>query len=274
MKYKLWYSLAALMLLFASCTPIEDRAELGPVLTPGQLKIAVIQKTAGSNAVTIVNSTPGTIMYLDWGTGTGKSASSDDSVSFYQPFAGTFKLMYTAFCAGGEVTDSTTYTIAANDENYFNLKPAWNGLTNNGAGQTWVIALDYPGGIIAGNGDQSCVAPQWWTLNAAGLAGQLSAPWSESDQVYMDLKGAAHFQVTHADGSVTKGFFNVIADYVEAGQPNPFPAISVSGGAHFPWPSGNGIGQYHFTKMTANELSVHDYGQYNVCVYKRLGYTY
>ena len=92
MKYKIGYSIAAIMLLFASCTAIEDRAPLGSVLTASQVKIKIVQNTTGANAVTVLNATPGTIVYFDWGTGTGKSSSSDDSVHFYVPFAGKFNL--------------------------------------------------------------------------------------------------------------------------------------------------------------------------------------
>ena len=101
-----------LALLMASCETMENRDELGPVLTKDQLSIAVVQPTSGSNTVILQNKTQGAIMYWDWGTGTSHRAID----TIYIPFAGTFKLKYTAFCAGGTITDSTNFTIAANDD--------------------------------------------------------------------------------------------------------------------------------------------------------------
>ena len=275
MKYKIGYSIAAIMLLFASCTAIEDRAPLGTVLTAAQVKIKVVQNTTGANAVTVLNATPGAIIYFDWGTGTGKSASVDDSVHFYVPFAGKFVLKYTAFCAGGTVTDSTTFTIAANDNAYFDGDPVWKTLTGGGTGETWVFATDVPGGVIGGNGPINCPAPAWWTLDASsgGMGGQLKAPWSVQDQVSCNLTGAANFIVKHSDNSVTKGFFNVYNTLVDTGDSDPtvYHAITTSNGAQFPWPSGNGIGQYHFTVLTAKHLCVHDYNGYNCALYKQMG---
>lgn len=275
MKYKIGYGIAAIMLLFASCTAIDNSASLGSVLTASQVKIKVVQNTTGANAVTVLNATPGTIIYFDWGTGTGKSASVDDSVHFYVPFAGKFVLKYTAFCAGGTVTDSTTFTIAANDNAYFDSDPVWKTLTGGGTGETWVFATDVPGGVIGGNGPINCPAPAWWTLDASagGMGGQLKAPWSVQDQVSCDLSGAAHFNVKHSDSSVTKGFFNVYNTLIDSGDGDPtvYHAITVSNGAQFPWPSGNGIGQYHFTVLTSKHLCVHDYNGYNCSLYKQLG---
>jgi len=275
MKYKIGYSIAAIMLLFASCTAIEDRAPLGSVLTASQVKIKIVQNTTGANAVTVLNATPGTIVYFDWGTGTGKSSSSDDSVHFYVPFAGKFNLKYTAFCAGGTVTDSTTFTIASNDNAYFDSDPVWKTLTGGGTGQTWVFATDVPGGIVGGNGPINSPAPAWWTLDATagGIGSQLKAPWSVQDQISCDLTGAAHFNVKHSDGSFTKGFFNVYNTLIDTGDGDPtvYHAITVSNGAQFPWPNGNGIGQYHFTVLTAKHLCVHDYNGYNCSLYKQLG---
>lgn len=262
------------MILMTSCNTIEDRVGLGSVLTKDQLKIQLIQNTPGANTISLVNKTNGAIMYWNWGSGTGHSSTSGDTVTFVQPFKGTFTLKYTAFCAGGTVTDSTTFTTAANDEAYFNAVPAWKTLTGGGTGQTWVFATDANGGVLAGNGPEDCLAPGWWTMKSGDLAGQLKGSWSLADEVYMDLIGAANFQVKHADASVTKGFFLVVPDYVKADTQKHYPAISVSGGAKFPWPDGNGAGKYHFTVMNVNELSVHDFGAYNICMYKRKGFVY
>jgi hypothetical protein len=260
---KILYGLMGLAMFLTSCQTMENRDELGPVLTKDQLKIAIVQPTAGSNSVILQNLTPGAIMYWDWGTGTSHRAID----TIYIPFAGTFTLNYTAFCAGGTVSDSKTFTVAKNDDAFFDKDPAWKGLTNGGPGQTWVWALDIPGGIIAGNGPENCPAPAWWTMDASAGNSWINF----NDSVRIDLKGAANFKCIHKDGSVTKGFFNVIAPYVNGGV--TYSGIQTLNGVTFPWPNPSD-GKYHFTKMTANELSVHEYAAFNVALYKRKGFTY
>lgn len=257
------YSLIGLMLLFASCETIENRKELGPVLKASQLSFAVTQNPAGSNKVVLKNNTPNTLQYWDWGT--GSSNKLIDTITM--PFAGTYTIRFTAFCDGGTVTDSTTFKIAANDNAYFDSDPAWKGLTNGGPGQTWVWALDITGGKIAGNGPENCTAPAWWTMTSSdgNVSGTLN------DEVTIDLLGAANFSHKKGDGSITKGTFAVIAPYVNSGI--KYSGIQITNGVRFPWPA-PADGKYHITKMTANELVVHEYGQYNVAMFKRKGFSY
>ena len=54
----------------------------------------------------------------------------------------------------------------------------------------------------------------------------------------------------------------------------PYSVIQVSGGAAFPWLNGNGVAKYHITRMTPDLLSVHDYNNYNIGVYKRKGFLF
>ena len=265
------YSLMGLLIFLAACNTLEDRPSDGAILSASQLTVSVVQNPAGSNSVKLVNTTKDIIMFWDWGSGTGHSASSKDTVAAYLPFKGTYTLRFTAFCAGGTVTDSTTFTIAQNDDAYFDTDPAWKGLTAGGAGQTWVWALDIPGGIIGGNGPENCPSPAWWTMDASSGNSWLNF----NDAVYMDLNGAANFSHISGDGSVKKGFFTVIAPYVNGGV--SYSAIQVLNGPSFPWPTGTGgySGvRYHFTVMTADKLSVHDYGQYNIGMFKRKGFNY
>jgi len=98
------FSLIGLLMLLAACNTLEDRQSAGSVLSASQLTVSVVQSPAGSNSVRLVNTTKDVIMFWDWGTGTGHSSSSLDTVAFYQPFKGTFTLRYTAFCGGGTVT--------------------------------------------------------------------------------------------------------------------------------------------------------------------------
>ncbi len=265
------FSLTGLLLFIAACNTLEDRPGAGSVLSPSQLTVSIVQSPAGSNSVKLVNTTKSVIMFWDWGTGTGHSASSLDTISAYLPFKGTYTLRYTAFCAGGTVIDSTTFTIAQNDNAYFDTDKAWKGLKAGGSGQTWVWAMDIPGGIIGGNGPENSPAPAWWTMD--GSAGNSWLNYNSS--VYMDLNGAANFSLIAGDGSVKKGFFTVITPYENSGV--KYSAIQVLNGPSFPWPPGTGgySGvRYHFTKMTPDELTVHDYGQYNIGMFKRKGFTY
>lgn len=257
------YSLIGLTMLLAACNTIEDRDVLGPILTKDQLSIAIVQNPAGSNKVILQNKTKGAIMYWDWGTGTSHRATD----TIYIPFKGTFKLKYTAFCAGGTVTDSTTFSVAAMDNTYFDQDPAWKGLTAGGAGQTWVWAIGVPGGNIAGNGPENSQAPAWWTMTATPDNSWLKF----NDEVTIDLNGAANFVQKGGDGSVKKGFFKVIAPYENSGV--KYSGIQVLNGPSFPWPT-PADGKYHITKLNANELVVHEYGQYNVAMFKRKGFTY
>lgn len=253
------YSLIG-MLLIASCSTIENRDPLGGILPASDLKIAIVQNPAGSNSVILQNKTANAMMFFDYGTGTTHKAID----TIYIPFKGTFKLKYTAFCAGGTITDSTTFTIAQNDDAFFDKDKAWKGLTNGGSGQTWVFAMDHPSGLLAGNGPEDCLIPGWWTMTPSSYNQSTT-----NDEVYMDITGAAHFNRTKGDGSVVKGFFNVIAPYKING--GTYSAIEVLNGPTFPWPTS---GKYHFTKMTADELSVHDFGAYNIALYKRKGFKY
>jgi len=257
------FSLMGLMMLLAACNTIEDRDSAGSIVTKEQLKIAVIQTTAGSNSVILQNKTAGVIMFWDWGTGT----SHKDIDTIYVPFKGTVKLKYTAFCGGGTITDSTTFTVAAMDNAYFDKDPTWKGLTGGGSGKTWVWALDVPGKMIAGNGPENCTAPAWWTITAAdgNVSGTLQ------NEITMDLNGAANFSLKANDGSVKKGFFKMIAPFEKGGV--KYPGIQVLNGTKFPWPA-PADGKYHITKLTADEMSVHEYGVYNVAMYKRKGFTY
>lgn len=258
-----FYALIGLALIMSSCETIENRDLLGPVLTKDQLAIAVVQPTAGSNTVILQNKTQGAILYWDWGTGTSHRAID----TIYIPFAGTFKLKYTAFCAGGTITDSTTFTVAANDDAFFDSDPAWKGLTNGGSGQTWVWALGIPGGIIGGNGPENCTSPAWWTMDASPGNSWLNF----NDEVTIDLVGGANFAHKKGDGSITKGFFTVIAQYTNGGV--NYSGIQTLNGVTFPWPAPSD-GKYHITKLTTNELSLHVYGGFDIGMFKRKGFIY
>jgi hypothetical protein len=262
---KVIYGLMGFALLLTSCETMEKRDEMGSVLTADQLKITIIQPTPGSNTIIFNNETEGAIIYYDWGTGTLTSRQEYDTI--YIPFASTVTLKYTAFCQGGTVTGSKSFTIAANDDAYFDTDPAWKGLTGGGAGQTWVYALDIPGGIIGGNGPEDCQAPAWWTMT-----GPPNNMWLKFyDEITFNLNGAANVIYKAQDGSIKNGFFKVIDPAVYGGI--SYSGIQLLNGVTFPWPNPSD-GKYHITKLNTNELSLHEYKQYNIAMYKRKGYVY
>lgn len=260
---------AGLCMLFTACDTIEDRDELGSILSKEQLDkegaLEIIQKTPGSNSLIFKSNVPNVISYWEWNGG----YSNKNVAEVYIPFGGTFTITYTAFCDGGTVSTTRTFTIAKNDPTFFEKDPAWYGLTGGGNGKTWVWATDAndPTKKIAGNGPVGCVKPEWWTLDANNA--DITKPVI-NDEVYMDLKGSANFVYTKADGSKVKAFFNVLngAPFVDG--ESKYSAFEVLGG-HFPWPA---VSKYHITNMTDDELSIHEYGAYNVAMYKRKGFTY
>jgi hypothetical protein len=256
---KTLYGIMGFALLLASCKTIEDRDELGPILTSDQLDFIVKQPTTGSNTIILESKTKGALPYWDWGTGFSNKLKD----TIYVPFKGTFKIKYTALCAGGTVTDSTNFTVNVQDDAFFDGNPLWKALTGGGAGKTWVMATDYPD-AIAGNGPQECLTPAWWTMKVGDYNQSTT-----NDEMYMDLVGAANFQRKFGDGSIAKGFFGMLPDVTFNG--TTFNAFEVIGGPKFPWP---GAGQYHVTKITADEMSLHEYKQYNIALYKRKGFSY
>jgi hypothetical protein len=259
----IYYSLIGLTLLLASCNTIEDRDALGPVLKTSDLKFKVFQKTAGANKIFFESTTAGVLPYWDWGTGFSNRAI--DSVSI--PFPGTYKMKYTAFCAGGTVSDSVTFSIAKMDIAFFDINPLWKKLTGGGIDKekTWVWALDVPGGKFAGNGPEDSAFPQWWTMGIADYAQS-----TVDDEITFDLKGAANFTRKHTkDGSTTKGFYGLLDNVAYNGV--TYNAFEVVGGPTMPWPN---TGKYHVTVINDNELVVHEYKAYNVAMYKHKGFSY
>ena len=124
--------------------------------------------------------------------------------------------------------------------------------------------MDHPCGNLAGNGPQECVTPAWWTMTPGSYDQSTT-----DDEMTMNLLGAANFSRKHGDGSIDAGIFTIIDPYVNPA--GTFHAFKVLGGAKFPWP---GAGEYHVTKINADELSLHEYQQYNIALYKRKGYIY
>lgn len=143
--------LAAVMafgMLF-SCEPVENRDELPAInLRAADINISVTQDAQNPNLVTMTNLTDDVIPYWSYtdanGAELGHSNQNQTSATF--PFAGTYKVYFTAYTRGGAVAaEPVTVTISQNNEDYFS-DPEWGMLTNGVAGKTWVLDMASPVG--------------------------------------------------------------------------------------------------------------------------------
>ncbi len=94
------FQVFVLMMITISCQ--DDDHELGPILSPSQIDIDVIQDMqadAGGNTVILKNNTPGIIPVWDYGT--GRSTRQTDTVRY--AFKGTYEIRVSAVTAGGIV---------------------------------------------------------------------------------------------------------------------------------------------------------------------------
>lgn len=283
MKSRFFYFLFICLVLFASCDPIEDRDALGRVLDESELAFDIIQEPAGSNTVKFVSKTPGIIPYFDWGSG----FSNKESAEAYLPFAGTYTVTYTAYCAGGPVSVVKEFTVAGNDEQYFK-DPAWMLLTNGSEGKTWVFAMDVRSydGRIWGNGGylNAPAGPGWWGRTAADA---VDDKIDLNAELSFDLNGAANMKVSE-NGQNTKGTFDLRIAPVKDGEGKVWAigSIELSGATI---PHGISVNEsskavYKFTICTLNENElVLSYNTKNLTspgteawfwVFKRKGFNY
>lgn len=283
MKTRVFYFLFIYLVIFAACDPIENRDKLGEVLNEDQLFFDIVQEPEGSNTVKFVSKTPGIIPYFDWGTG----FSTKENAEAYLPFAGTYTVTYTAYCAGGAVSISKEFTVSENDEEYFKA-PAWNLLTNGTEGKTWVFATDVPtyDGKIWGNGAylNFPAGPGWWGRTAADAKDDNIDVNSE---LCFDLNQAANVKMCE-NGKESKGTFNLTIENIkdDDGKVWAIGYIELAG-TTIP----HGISQnedkktvYKFNICTLNENElVLSYNTKNLTdpgtetwfwVFKRKGYTY
>lgn len=283
MKSRLFYFLSIFMVVFASCDPIEDRDQLGGVLDADELAFDIIQEPVGSNNVRFVSKTPAIIPYFDWGTG----FSNKETAEAYLPFAGTYTVKFTAYCAGGAVSTSKEFTVGKNDEDYFK-DPAWALLTNGMEGKTWVFATDVPtyDGRIWGNGGylNAPAGPGWWGRTAADAKDDKIDLDSE---LSFDLTGSANLKVTE-NGQTSEGTFDLRLSPVKDGDGKLWAigSLELSGATI---PHGISVNEssktvYKFTicTLTADEL-VLSYNTKNLTNsgteawfwrFKRKGFTY
>jgi len=290
MRKNIYLIFMAVMLFFVACSPIEDRMDMGPLLTESQLDITV---TVVGNTAKCVNNTPGTIAYWDWQIG----HSNQPKVDIYLPLKGTYKLTFTAYCGGGKVSKTQDIVIAQNDPEYYK-SPLWNKLTNGATGKTWVWASDIPGGKVWGIGPYKVPNDAgWWTLTTADIVGQGGGL---DDELYFDLDKAHHVKVTaknpdhKAAPASGAGFFTMdIADkdvlYTDDSKATKWAegVLTFVGQAAPMAFQPNAAGKplqykYDIVKLTDDELWLFypepgvtaQWGAAWFCKFKRKGYTY
>lgn len=195
MKNKFGFIAVTLVLLVASCSPSQDKANLPEPLSRDALKFSVTQKSGEDNVVYLQSQTNGVIPYWDFGSGT--SIQVNDTVIF--PFSGDYVIHYDASTAGGFVEgDSVTVHVTTTNLSYL-TDPSWAYLTGGQNGKTWVLDMARPIGwygydYLKNNGS----ADDWsWHPDYAGNE------WVMPDRYYgemtFDLNNGKNYHRTYID---------------------------------------------------------------------------
>lgn len=200
----IWYSLAIFMLLIASCTPIDEKSSLGPLLTASDIHLDVHNITSGSNKIVMINNTPN--VGGMWYYGINTSIQQKDTIML--PFLGNTTIYFYATTAGGIVKDSVIVNVTKID---YPTAPQWEYLAGSGtSGKTWVWATDvlppskypnFPSGQCFGPGGylaSEFEAPNWSTHGLSDLT-----KWGvANDQMIFDLNGGANYTLVTGNTSV------------------------------------------------------------------------
>jgi hypothetical protein len=195
MKNKVGFIAVTLVLLVASCSPSQDKANLPEPLSRDALKFSVTQKSGEDNVVYLQSQTNGVIPYWDFGSGT--STQVNDTVIF--PFSGDYVIHYDASTGGGFVEgDSVTVHVTTTNLSYL-TDPSWAYLTGGQNGKTWVLDMARPIGwygydYLKNNGS----ADDWsWHPDYAGNE------WVMPDRYYgemtFDLNNGKNYHRTYID---------------------------------------------------------------------------
>ena len=199
MKNKFGFIAVTLVLLVASCSPSQDKANLPEPLSRDALKFSVTQKSGEDNVVYLQSQTNGVIPYWDFGSGT--SIQVNDTVIF--PFSGDYVIHYDASTGGGFVEgDSVTVHVTTTNLSYL-TDPSWAYLTGGQNGKTWVLDMARPIGwygydYLKNNGS----ADDWsWHPDYAGNE------WVMPDRYYgemtFDLNNGKNYHRTYIDDQGT-----------------------------------------------------------------------
>lgn len=209
--------LGALLLLWTSCEPIEERDSLSNSFDPDNIELEVVQATQGGNKLSIRMNTPGVTGYWDYIL--DKKFSDRVEVAF--PFTGEHTFTFhvtTPYMADGTpitkeyVEKSVNVTITQLDEP---LPEAYYALVGeNLEGKTWVF-----------DGGPTPDGRLWWFMsdpaNYLGVwwnaAGDCCPPADAAGRMTFDLDGGANY--TYYSGpdaaAVTGSSFVFNSDYTK-----------------------------------------------------------
>ena len=207
-------------LLVSSCEP--DSYSLGETLDVNELDFSVTQNPDYDNQIYLKSNTPNAVPYWDYGVGISNKVM--DTIII--PFAGDYKIAYSAFSQGGYTTSSADVTISENDPVFF-ADPKWDLLTNQEQGKTWRVVSVYLGPQSDHNG-------VWWQPDITGEDYYL-------DTVTLDLNQGFNYAVDDQNGNVETGNFvlQLNIDYN---------------------PGDDGIGPFDYLTIVGSGLPVQDFG--------------
>ncbi len=252
MKMKNIYGvfLMVLVLMFASCEPIEDRDELSNSFDPENIELEVVQATDGGNKLSIRMNTEGVTGYWDYII----DKQYTDRVEVVFPFTGTHTFTYhvtTPYMTNGTpdeteyIQKSVSVDIAQLDEE---LPAAYYLLVGDDlGGKTWV----FDGGPAADGGtwwfmSDPANAPWsiWW--NAAG---DCCPPADAAGKMVFDLAGGANYTY-YADAAgepVTGSTFKFNSDYSKLTIEGPANLLGSMDG-------GGNAGVFNIVELTSDKM--------------------
>jgi len=195
---KMLAAVAAFGMLF-SCEPVENREELPAIsLKAADLNISVTQDASNPNLVTMTNLTDDVIPYWSYTDASGNELghSNQNQVSTTFPFAGTYKVYFTAYTRGGGVAaEPVTVTISQNNEEYFS-DPAWSLLTNGVSGKTWVLDMASPIGWAGLDYPHNTSGADYWNWFPDYAGNEWVMPMKDWGKMTFDLNGGYNVSVT------------------------------------------------------------------------------
>lgn len=223
--------------LSASCEP--DSHSLEKVLDESELDFKVSQNPTYDNQIYLKSNTANALPY--WNFGIGISNKIADTIII--PFAGNYKIEYSAFSQGGYTTSSANVTISENDPVFF-ADPKWDLLTNQAEGKTWRVVGVYLG-------PQSDFNGVWWQPDIKGES-------YYHDTVTFNLNQGFNYVVDNKNGTIENGSFSLKLniDYNPADNVGAFDYLTIIGkGLPVKDYGGDGIGTtYRIAKLTENQM--------------------
>ena len=254
-----------IVLLFASCDPIEKRKELGAILSPSQINITAENTTAGGNQIILKNSTPN--VGGTWYYGGGISYKQVDTILLAA--LGTTTIKFIATTPGGVVEK----TVDVNVDLIDHIIPVFDELTGGGPGRTWVYADDfsdddnYPDGGYCFMVASYDYTEFWWNPYGSSPSADFGGE--------MEFKLSGFEYTLNFHGSTTTGTYNLDNQAMVLTIVNPYILDYNEPNCN---PDATATGRYEILKLTHDELILAqmqgDWGYTWIWIFKRKGYSY